>query len=125
MAWQVFMELLKFYVADLNASVRVFRPVFALRFRYYWLRLRILFKSSQVKELAVRNWFEELLPVGLNPFDAMTAYKTWTSEYLPSLRAYGVLSVLIGIDDSDFNGHLSNSSYAKVSLQVTHDPIRV
>jgi len=76
--------------------VRVFRPLFALRFRYFVLCLRVLFKSPQEKEKEVEKWFENMAPVGVNPFEAVTTYKTWAS-----------------IDDSDFNGHLSNSSYAK------------
>lgn len=57
----------------------MFRPVVALQWRYYWLRLRILFKSRKEKELAVGQWFESLLPVGLSPFDCLMSYKTRAS----------------------------------------------
>lgn len=80
MAWCVYhFRVFVLQTADFDAPARVFRPVFVLHFRYYWLRLRIIFKSRQEKELAVKNWFEELHPVGLNPFNTMTPYKTWAS----------------------------------------------
>ncbi|KAF7982684.1 hypothetical protein HWV62_27172 [Athelia sp. TMB] len=78
--------------------VRVFRPVFALRFRWYWLRVRTVFTSKTLKDKIYQKWFEDLAPLGKNPFEVVTTYNTWTS-----------------IDDSDFNGHLSNSSYAKTN----------
>lgn len=68
-------------VLNFDASARVFRPLVALQWRYYWLRLRIIFKSRKQKELAVGQWFEELLPVGLSPFDSLLSYKTRASEY--------------------------------------------
>ncbi|KZP28434.1 hypothetical protein FIBSPDRAFT_1039559 [Athelia psychrophila] len=88
--------LLNIRSVPLAWHARVFRPLVALQWRYYWLRLRIIFKSRKQKELAVGQWFEELLPVGLSPFDSLLSYKTRAT-----------------LDDSDFNGHLSNSSYAK------------
>lgn len=95
--------------------VRVFRPLFTLRFRYCVLCLRFLFKSRREKDNAVEKWFENMAPVGVNPFEAVTTYKTWASESTAAARgkADGFPK---GIDDSDFNGHLSNSSYAKVCL---------
>lgn len=95
--------------------VRVWRPVFALRLAYYWLRLRIIFKSRRQKEIAVEKWFESLAPVGQNPLETVSTYKTWASEFFV---AFGLLVMVLtsssGIDDTDFYGHLSNSSYAKV-----------
>src|ERR1700685_821693 len=60
--------------------VRIFRPVLALRFRYNVLRLRTFFKAPSTKEKEFRKWFESLTPVGVNPFEAVTTYKTWASE---------------------------------------------
>ncbi|EGN91776.1 hypothetical protein SERLA73DRAFT_192050 [Serpula lacrymans var. lacrymans S7.3] len=76
--------------------VRIFRPVVYLRLQYYLLRLHLLFSSKEVKVKASNDWAESLSPVGAHPFEMTTVYKTWAS-----------------LDESDFNGHLSNSSYAK------------
>ncbi|KIM86934.1 hypothetical protein PILCRDRAFT_815390 [Piloderma croceum F 1598] len=78
--------------------LRIFRPVYVFQFQYYLLHLRTIFKSRSAKERALQTWFESLAPVGINPFEAVNTYKTWAS-----------------IDDSDWNGHLSNSSYAKTN----------
>jgi len=43
------------------------------------------------------QWLDSISPVGAHPFSIIVPYKTWAS-----------------LDDSDFNGHLSNSSYAKI-----------
>ncbi|KAJ8509241.1 hypothetical protein ONZ45_g8576 [Pleurotus djamor] len=52
--------------------------------------------SRSLKETLDAKWWEAVAPVGANPLEAMVKYTTWVS-----------------IDDSDFNLHLSNSSYAK------------
>lgn len=36
--------------------------------------------SGAAKDKAYQEWFESLAPLGKNPFEAMTTYKTWTSE---------------------------------------------
>ncbi|KDQ50801.1 hypothetical protein JAAARDRAFT_41745 [Jaapia argillacea MUCL 33604] len=74
----------------------VFRPVFAMRFQHLSLGLRNLFKSKREKEIATERWLEGLAPVGADPFELTTIYPAYA-----------------GIDDCDFNWHLSNSSYAK------------
>ncbi|KAG1903296.1 uncharacterized protein F5891DRAFT_1018610 [Suillus fuscotomentosus] len=76
--------------------IRVFLPVLRLRLQYYLLRLRILFKSKELKAKILADWGEGLCPVGTNPFELVTIHHGWTS-----------------VDDADYNGHLSNSSYAK------------
>ncbi|KZT67856.1 hypothetical protein DAEQUDRAFT_728628 [Daedalea quercina L-15889] len=75
---------------------RVFRPVISLRFQWYLLQLRLLFKSKRVKQRVKAKWLGDLCPVGLDPLELVHTWKSWASP-----------------DDSDFNLHLSNSCYAK------------
>jgi len=81
---------------------RVFRPAFARRFQHNWVHLTSLFKSPVEKIRREARWLESITPIGRDPLKMVVPYKTWAS-----------------IDDSDFNGHLSNSRYAK-----TLDPAR-
>lgn len=76
--------------------IRVFLPVLQLRLQYYLLRIRILFKPKEVRAKILADWGEGLCPIGANPFELVTVQNGWTS-----------------VDDADYNGHLSNSSYAK------------
>lgn len=76
--------------------IRVFLPVFQLRLQYYLLRLRILFKPKEARAKILADWGEGLCPIGANPFELVAVQHGWTS-----------------VDDADYNGHLSNSSYAK------------
>ncbi|KIM37735.1 hypothetical protein M413DRAFT_448252 [Hebeloma cylindrosporum] len=75
---------------------RVFRPAFARRFQHKWVKITSLFKSPAEKVRVEARWLESIAPIGQHPFKMVVPYNTWAS-----------------IDDSDFNGHLSNSSYAK------------
>ncbi|KAG1854184.1 hypothetical protein DFJ58DRAFT_788562 [Suillus subalutaceus] len=77
--------------------IRVFLPVLRLRLQYYLLRLRILFRPKEVRTRILADWGEGLCPIGANPFELVAVQHGWTS-----------------VDDADYNGHLSNSSYAKV-----------
>ncbi|KAG6907549.1 hypothetical protein DXG01_008535 [Tephrocybe rancida] len=76
--------------------IRVFRPVFRIRFQHSLLRLQTIFKSKAGKIKAEDEWLDSISPVGGDPMNYVVRYNTWA-----------------GLDDSDFNGHLSNSSYAK------------
>ncbi|KZS90482.1 hypothetical protein SISNIDRAFT_415311 [Sistotremastrum niveocremeum HHB9708] len=67
---------------------RVFRPLIYLRTR----SLSLIGKSKEEK----RKWYTALSPVGEHPLEKVSVWKSWASP-----------------DDSDFNLHLSNSSYAK------------
>ncbi|KAG6842020.1 hypothetical protein C0991_003546 [Blastosporella zonata] len=78
------------------AQFRVFRPVFRIRFQHSLLRLQSIFKSKAEKIKAEDEWLDSISPLGADPFNHVVRYNTRAS-----------------IDDSDFNGHLSNSSYAK------------
>ncbi|PFH48797.1 hypothetical protein AMATHDRAFT_5480 [Amanita thiersii Skay4041] len=75
---------------------RVFRPVFAIRFRHRLLKWRTMFLSRAAQDIEEDKWLDSICPVGEHPLDKVVSYTSWAS-----------------IDDSDFNGHLSNSSYAK------------
>jgi hypothetical protein len=75
---------------------RIFRPVIWIRLQYRLLRMRLMFKPLLVQDEAEAKWFDSLTPIGTNPFDQVVTYNSWASP-----------------DESDFNGHLSNSSYAK------------
>ncbi|KAH7923844.1 hypothetical protein BV22DRAFT_1014595 [Leucogyrophana mollusca] len=76
--------------------VRLFLPAINIRLRYCALKVRHTFKDAKAKTTVLNDWIESLCPIGANPFEMSTTIKGWTS-----------------IDDVDFNGHLSNSSYAK------------
>ncbi|KAF5378479.1 hypothetical protein D9615_007086 [Tricholomella constricta] len=75
---------------------RVFRPVFRIRLEHKLLQWRTMFMSRARKIQAEDEWLDSISPVGADPMSFSIKYNTWAS-----------------IDDSDFNGHLSNSSYAK------------
>lgn len=68
--------------------VRVFRPALLARLK------AITFFSPTKKE----EWLDSLCPVGESPFSLICTYDTWASP-----------------DESDYNIHLSNSSYAKLA----------
>ncbi|GLB45721.1 putative thioesterase-like superfamily protein [Lyophyllum shimeji] len=76
--------------------IRVFRPVTGIYIQLALLRLRLLFKSRAARLREIDQWRDSLCPVGADPFNYQVKYNSWAS-----------------IDDCDFNGHLSNSSYAK------------
>lgn len=59
--------------------------------RLKWLSLS--FSSNKTKDA----WLDSLCPIGRSPFELKETYQTWASP-----------------DESDYNIHLSNSSYAKV-----------
>lgn len=76
---------------------KIWRPIWRYQFRFLLFRMSLaLKKSKREKELALDKWFASLSPVGKNPFDMVSKYRTWA-----------------GPDDCDFNMHLSNSCYAK------------
>lgn len=77
---------------------RVFRPVFKFHLQHTYVKLMnlVTFKSKAASRRREAEWFESLIPLGANPFELMGTFKSRAS-----------------IDESDFNWHLSNSSYAK------------
>ena len=77
-------------LSNRRISVRVFKSVAEVR-------LRGLFKWFD--HMKRRAFIKEISPIGENPFDFTVTYRT-----------------TCGLSDSDYNGHLSNSAYAKVLL---------
>ncbi|KAF9447386.1 hypothetical protein P691DRAFT_706877 [Macrolepiota fuliginosa MF-IS2] len=76
--------------------IRVFRPVFRIWFQHRLLLWRTMFCSRPVREKRIDEWLDSVSPIGEGPFDKVDVYKTRATT-----------------DESDYNGHLSNSSYAK------------
>ncbi|KAJ7849183.1 hypothetical protein B0H13DRAFT_68084 [Mycena leptocephala] len=75
--------------------VRVWSAAFELRGALLWHRLTHFYLGKEAKKAALRGWYEAHLPIGVHPFRTV-----WTYERF------------VGFDDSDFNLHMSNSSYA-------------
>lgn len=94
LTWHCELQIVKQFslIIDLVQSDRMFSPVARLRFK--WWSLKLTLSSAQSKE----KWLDSRQPIGLNPFSAAvyTPYSSWASP-----------------DESDYNMHLSNSSYAK------------
>jgi hypothetical protein len=122
--------------------VHLFWPVIKIRCRAWCARIRTLSLSSAVREAAARKFLDDLCPVGQNPLDFTVVTKAWAGVYSLSFRStklchssgcenfnlYVVVirlflvSSLAGIDDCDYNLHLSNSSYPKVSIKALFSP---
>ncbi|KAJ7469181.1 hypothetical protein FB451DRAFT_1255982 [Mycena latifolia] len=75
---------------------RVFSSVIEahVAFRLTWLRH--LLSSKEKRAAALEAWHEARMPIGAHPFRKVWTYASWVS-----------------VDDSDFNLHMSYSSYAK------------
>ncbi|KAJ3997656.1 hypothetical protein F5050DRAFT_1750545 [Lentinula boryana] len=84
---------------------RLFWPVTKIRLQYLIARMHSLWALSgtrgkarrQGMEMRMEKWLESITPVGAHPFEFETRYKSWVT-----------------LDESDFNMHMSNSSYPKV-----------
>ncbi|KAJ3862788.1 hypothetical protein EV359DRAFT_44441 [Lentinula novae-zelandiae] len=74
---------------------RIFRPLIYIWSSHFFFKIRAIFMSKSSKENAFERWIDSLTPVGASPFQS-TLFRSWAS-----------------IDESDYNFHLSNSSYAK------------
>ncbi|KAJ4473015.1 hypothetical protein J3R30DRAFT_3296605 [Lentinula aciculospora] len=74
---------------------RIFRPLIYIWVSQFLLKIRAIFLSKSAKAKAFEHWIDSLTPVGASPFQS-TVFRSWAS-----------------IDESDYNFHLSNSSYAK------------
>ncbi|KAJ7846575.1 hypothetical protein B0H14DRAFT_3454266 [Mycena olivaceomarginata] len=77
-------------------TLRVWSSVFELRGAHLWHRITHFYLPKEQKRLALRDWYEAHLPIGVHPFRAEWTYTR-----------------RVGFDDADFNLHMSNSSYAK------------
>ncbi|KAJ3793658.1 hypothetical protein GGU11DRAFT_691372 [Lentinula aff. detonsa] len=80
-------------------TFRVLWCVIKVRTRYSvaWARVWARYWMRCSKKLVGGFWLESVTPVGAHPFEWEGSYATW-----------------VGFDDSDFNMHMSNSSYPKV-----------
>jgi hypothetical protein len=71
---------------------------------------------KEVRNKRVDKWVEEnLLPIGEDPLEMVNVWKARASKstkhcFCHNLYPYTILA----LDECDYNGHLSNSSYAKV-----------
>ncbi|THU99272.1 hypothetical protein K435DRAFT_964523 [Dendrothele bispora CBS 962.96] len=76
--------------------LRAIRPIFYAGIRYQIVRLQHLFSDRQTRDIALENWVDSISPVGSHPFQFCTSFRSFAS-----------------IDESDYNLHMSNSSYPK------------
>ncbi|KAJ3769322.1 hypothetical protein FB446DRAFT_748488 [Lentinula raphanica] len=84
---------------------RIFWPVTKVRLQYLVARTQSLWalagtsgkQRKEGMEMRMEKWLESITPVGSHPFEFETRYKSWVT-----------------LDESDFNLHMSNSSYPKV-----------
>ncbi|KAJ7174893.1 hypothetical protein C8R46DRAFT_1189510 [Mycena filopes] len=75
---------------------RVFAPVFELRTARRWHIITHSYLPKAQRAAALQAWYEAHLPLGAHPFRSEWAWRSF-----------------VGLDDADFNLHMSNSSYAK------------
>ncbi|KAJ7167165.1 hypothetical protein C8R43DRAFT_877555 [Mycena crocata] len=74
---------------------KILTPVVEAYFGWQMLKLRHLFSSKHKRAVAREAWFESGMPIGEHPFRRVWKKTSWVS-----------------LDQSDFNLHMSNSSYA-------------
>ncbi|KAJ7469222.1 hypothetical protein FB451DRAFT_1177206 [Mycena latifolia] len=76
-------------------TTRVFSSVIEahLAFRLVW---RHVFSGAKERAAALEAWHEARMPIGVHPFRKVWTYASWVS-----------------FEDSDFNLHMSNSSYVR------------
>lgn len=60
--------------------VQIWRPIWHFQLRFLFLRLRLLLKSRKEKQQALEKFFDSLPPIGQNPFDMVSKYRTWAGE---------------------------------------------
>ncbi|GAW00093.1 hypothetical protein LENED_001586 [Lentinula edodes] len=83
----------------LTWTFRVLWCVIKVRTRYgvAWAYKEFLKDLHHLRLCEMETWLESVTPVGAHPFEWEGRYDTW-----------------VGPDDSDFNMHMSNSSYPKI-----------
>ncbi|KAJ3571317.1 hypothetical protein NP233_g3830 [Leucocoprinus birnbaumii] len=82
-----------------------FRPVLCITAAYHLVLWWTMFYSEKAQAKQIDEWLDARLSIGEDPFDKTWVYKTRASSL--GIRAPA-------IDDSDYNNHLNNSSYAKI-----------
>ncbi|KAJ7846601.1 hypothetical protein B0H14DRAFT_2357500 [Mycena olivaceomarginata] len=75
---------------------RVFSSFLEQRLALLWHHITHFYLPKEKKRLALMAWYEAHLPIGVHPFRAEWAYTR-----------------RVGFEETDFNLHMSNSSYAK------------
>ncbi|EKM76824.1 hypothetical protein AGABI1DRAFT_44318 [Agaricus bisporus var. burnettii JB137-S8] len=94
----ILLFLINFRSWPLMWHFRVFKPVLLIQARLQLLKWRTMLLSKEAQDKRVDKWLDEnLTPIGEDPLEM---------RYLPG-------NGFVAIDECDYNGHLSNSSYAK------------
>ncbi|KAF9645069.1 hypothetical protein BDM02DRAFT_3120809 [Thelephora ganbajun] len=76
---------------------KIFRHVWSIKIRLLFYKLTLLGKSRETRKRLESAWLDRLIPIGSDPWGCGTVVKKFA-----------------GPDESDYNLHLSNSSYPKV-----------
>ncbi|TEB27137.1 hypothetical protein FA13DRAFT_960169 [Coprinellus micaceus] len=92
----MFVFLLNIKSWPLGWHFRIWRPALLRQFQHRMLKLRTMFYSKEKQIRLEDEWYNSITPIGAHPLEKEVSYRAWAS-----------------LDESDFNGHLSNSSYAK------------
>ena len=74
-------------------AVRVFSPLFHLRFRFLLFRLSLLLHSRQERKKAQDKWLENLSPIGESPFEKTITYHAWAGACLALCAAHPILHI--------------------------------
>lgn len=103
-----------FYDAD-----KIFRHVWSIRIRFLFYRLTLLGKSRETRRGLESAWLDKLVPIGsgVDSPDFLSLYLRKDASNPLTLDPWGcgtVIKKFAGPDESDYNLHLSNSSYPKV-----------
>ena len=102
---------------------KVFRHVLSIRIRFLFYRLTLLGKSRETRKELERAWLDRLTPVGsgVDSPDFMSSRECLSDPLTSEPWGCGtVIKKFVGPDESDYNMHLSNSSYPKVCPR--HEP---
>jgi hypothetical protein len=74
-----FLQEITVIINNVWIPVRFFRSVLVIRVKYRVFRMRQLFKPRVVRAVETARWFESKAPIGLNPLEHVSVYKTWAS----------------------------------------------
>ena len=74
-------------------AVRVFSPLFHLRFRFLLFRLSLLLRSREERKRAKDKWLENLSPIGESPFEKTIVYHAWAGACLALCAAHPILRI--------------------------------
>lgn len=108
---------------------RVFWPIIKYNLQFLAFRVpnacaTLLNRGERARRIA--GYIDKTSPVGVHPFDFEVIYRSRVSLYHPPFLYWheadpiACISQISGVDESDFNMHMSNSSYPKVHLGILH-----